>query len=94
MASKTPFLTTDVGNSKEIINWSQGGILLPTHKTKRGYSYARINESVVMLQKLYNNKKIREELAQSGFRAWEDKFTWEKIAKAYENQYKKLLGIL
>ena len=24
MASKTPFLVTDVGNSKEIISWSEG----------------------------------------------------------------------
>ncbi len=32
MASKTPFLTTDVGNAKEIIEWSGGGTLLPTQK--------------------------------------------------------------
>jgi L-malate glycosyltransferase len=30
MASKTPFLATDVGNVKEIINWTGGGCLLPT----------------------------------------------------------------
>ncbi len=30
MASKTPFLVTDVGNAKEIIKWSGGGLLLPT----------------------------------------------------------------
>ncbi|HED06227.1 MAG TPA: glycosyltransferase [Ignavibacteria bacterium] len=30
MASKTPFLVTDVGNAKEIIKWSSGGVLLPT----------------------------------------------------------------
>ncbi len=32
MASKTPFLVTDVGNAKEIIEWSNGGLLLPTIK--------------------------------------------------------------
>ncbi len=32
MASKTPFLTTDVGNAKEIIEWSGAGKLLPTIK--------------------------------------------------------------
>ncbi len=35
MASKTPFLTTDVGNAKEIIEWSGGGILLPTIKNAK-----------------------------------------------------------
>lgn len=32
MASKTPFLVTDVGNAAEIIKWSNGGMLLPTKK--------------------------------------------------------------
>ena len=32
MASKTPFLVTDVGNAKEIIEWSGAGKLLPTKK--------------------------------------------------------------
>lgn len=37
MASKTPFLTTDVGNASEIITWSGGGLLLPTVKKEEGY---------------------------------------------------------
>lgn len=32
MASRTPFLVTDVGNSKEIVSWSGGGLVLPTLK--------------------------------------------------------------
>ncbi|MEI7620360.1 MAG: glycosyltransferase family 4 protein [Candidatus Falkowbacteria bacterium] len=94
MASRLPFLTTDVGNSKEIIEWSQGGLLLPTRKDSRGYSYAQINESADLLKKLHGDKELREKLAESGFKSWQEKFTWEKIAKNYEEQYKKLLGIL
>ncbi|MEK7557923.1 MAG: glycosyltransferase family 4 protein [Patescibacteria group bacterium] len=91
MASKIPFLTTDVGNSKEIIKWSNGGMLLPTIKDKKNYSHAQINESADLLNKLYNNKALRERLAQNGFNAWQKKFTWEKITKNYEEQYKKLI---
>ena len=94
MASKLPFLTTDVGNSKEIIKWSNGGLLLPTKKDGRGYSHALINESANLLKELYNDKIQREKLAINGFNAWKENFSWEKIARDYEEQYKKLLGIL
>lgn len=92
MASKTPFLTTDVGNSKEIIEWSNSGMLLPTIKDKKGYSYAQIDKSAILLKELYNNKELREKLAQNGFEAWQKKFTWEKITKKYEEQYRKLIN--
>jgi glycosyltransferase involved in cell wall biosynthesis len=32
MATGLPFLTTEAGNAREIIKWSNGGILLPTKK--------------------------------------------------------------
>jgi glycosyltransferase involved in cell wall biosynthesis len=37
MASRTPFLVTDVGNAKEIIKWTEAGELLPTV----AYNYRR-----------------------------------------------------
>jgi len=49
MASKTPFLTTDVGNAQEIIKWSGGGILLPTKKS----DYLNSNDFLK-----YNIKKV------------------------------------
>jgi glycosyltransferase involved in cell wall biosynthesis len=91
MASKIPFLTTDVGNAKEIIEWSQGGVLLPTEKDQTGYSHAKIEESAILLKDLYNNRDLRESLGRNGYEAWRDKFTWEKIARNYERQYKRAL---
>ena len=38
MASKPLFLTTDVGNSAEIVKWSHAGLLLPTVKDANGFS--------------------------------------------------------
>ena len=116
MASKTPFLVTNVGNSKEIIKWSNGGLLLPTFKTyfsinyfkdifkifykiitlkifleKPVYSKADIRKSALMLENLYNNKNYRSILANNGYNAWKNKFTWDKIAKEYEYVYKKII---
>ena len=91
MASKTPFLTTDVGNSKEIIKWSKGGILLPTIKNKNGYSHAKIIESARILEDIYIDKKEREKLLENGFKEWKKRFTWKLIAKQYDYLYRKLL---
>jgi len=91
MASKTPFLTTDVGNAQEIIEWSKGGELLPTIKEGR-YSRADFLPSVKILENLARNEARRTELGEKGFKVWKEKFTWQKIASEYERLYKELTG--
>lgn len=91
MASKTPFLTTDVGNSAEIIGWSNAGVLLPTDKDHLGMSHARIDESAGFLEKIYKDTKMREGLVDAGYEAWKKKFSWEVISLQYEQLYESLL---
>ncbi len=91
MASKTPFLTADVGNSAEIVEWSGGaGIVLPTDKNKEGFARVRIPESIKILEDIYRDEKRWEKMAKDGFSAWKKRFTWEKIAKEYEKLYESL----
>ena len=90
MASKTPFLSTDVGNAHEIVGWSDSGIILPTNIVN-GLGYARINQSAKLLSHLAEDTARRQKMAESGFKAWQDKFTWEKIAGKYEELYETLL---
>lgn len=92
MASHTPFLTTDVGNAGEIIQWSGSGALLPTHKDQKGYSRADIAGSTIQLTELYHNSPAREEMSERGFRAWQERFNWGTIARQYEELYQALLG--
>ena len=91
MASKTPFLTTDVGNAGEIVQRSHAGELLPTIIDDRGYSHADIEQSVKLLEKLYHDPKICAMMQESGFKTWQEQFSWEKIAKQYEDVYLELL---
>lgn len=92
MAAALPFLTTDVGNSAEIIRWSGGaGLLLPTVKDRSGYSHAEIKPSAALLDEFFLDKKRRRKMGAAGFEAWEERFTWEKIAGSYEEAYLKLL---
>ena len=91
MASKTPFLTTDVGNAKEIIEWSNGGELLPTIKFANGYVKADVEKSTEVLEHIYQNKQKRQIISENGYSAWKTSFTWEKITRKYEELYSKLL---
>ncbi|MHB8134260.1 MAG: glycosyltransferase family 4 protein [Anaerolineaceae bacterium] len=92
MASKTPFLTTDVGNAKEIINWCKSGVILPTLKEKSNFmrSHPIIKDSSKILIELASDPEKREMMAKSGYQTWLKKFTWEQICEQYENAYKKL----
>lgn len=92
MASKTPFLTTDVGNAAEIIQWSHAGELLPTIKDERGYSHAEIPGSARILENLYHDSERREKMADSGLKSWQEKFTWDVIAQQYYDLYATLLN--
>lgn len=91
LASKTPFLTTDVGNAAEIIQWSHAGELLPTKKDERGYSHAEIPVSAHMLEDLYHDSEKRRMMTNSGFKAWQEKFGWNAIAQQYYDLYATLL---
>ena len=91
MASKTPFLTTDVGNAREIIGWSHAGELLPTIKDSRGYSQVDIVGSVRVLEAFCSNKEQRTRMQEAGYQAWTEKFDWERIAQSYETVYENLL---
>jgi glycosyltransferase involved in cell wall biosynthesis len=93
MAACTPFLTSDVGNSKEIISWSHAGMVLPTHIDKDGFSRAEIKGSAHMLEELYADAGKRNELADAGHAAWKSKFSWEIISKQYESLYLQLLKL-
>lgn len=91
MASKTPFLATDVGNASEVIKWSDAGEILPTIKFKNGYCKADINGSAKMLQNIFNNSNLRNKMKISGYQAWKEKFTWNSIAGKYEEVYEQIL---
>ena len=91
MAARTPFLTTDVGNAAEIISWSGGGVLLPTRKDDNGYSHAAIDASAHLLKRVRQDTSVRKSMASAGFKAWQEKFSWEKITAQYEHLYFNLM---
>lgn len=91
MASRTPFLTTDAGNAGEIIEWSGSGQLLPTERDADGYCRAQPEPSARLLESIYKQPDKRDAMQAAGFAAWQERFTWERIARSYESLYLSLL---
>ncbi|MDX2173403.1 MAG: glycosyltransferase family 4 protein [Bacteroidota bacterium] len=91
MAGHTGFLVSDVGNSKEIIEWSKAGILIPTKINQKGRSVVVESEGKKLIEELYSHPNKLKELSANGYKVWREKFTWEKITKQYEVLYKQLI---
>ncbi|MBU5636456.1 glycosyltransferase family 4 protein [Geomonas sp. Red69] len=92
LASRTPFLTSDAGNAAEIIRWSGAGVLLPTDVSPSGFSRTRVAASAELLEATANDPPLLERMAACGYSAWQERFTWEKIALQYERLYRDLTG--
>jgi glycosyltransferase involved in cell wall biosynthesis len=47
---------------------------------------------VKALENLQRDEPLRISMAESGFQAWQERFSWGKITAEYENLYKNLVG--
>ena len=87
-AAGLPFITVPVGNSEEIIEWTQGGILCPATIDKNGRTVVDPDILAKEIEKLINDPDKRKELSINGERNWQTRLTWEKIALEYEKVLK------
>lgn len=91
MAARLPFLTSEVGNAREIIAWSSGGMLLPT-RIRPDQATVHVEESARLLEEVWANAAKRRDMGDAGHRAWKDRFTWENIARRYARLYESVVG--
>ncbi len=69
-ASKTPFITTDVGNVKDYRDYIKI-IKSPSEMAK-------------VANDLLNDETIRHDMAERAFQLWRKNYTWDKIVDLYE----------
>lgn len=82
-AAGLPFLTTDVGNAREIAGWTGGGDILPTRRLWRGLRAADIDGSADMLARRLADSTWLQACRERAQAAWRQHFTWERIAARY-----------
>jgi glycosyltransferase involved in cell wall biosynthesis len=91
MASQCAIISTDVGNSMEILEKSGAGITTPTWINNLGFSYSKINTTAKIIDWLLTNSSQRETMAKQGHTYWQENATWEKIITDYETYFKEIL---
>lgn len=90
-ASGTPFLSTDVGNAREIAERTGGGRILPTKIWRKGLKKAEISSSSKMLEECLNDSDWLARASKTSKRAWRENYTWEHISQRYLDVYLALL---
>ena len=90
MAAGLPFVTLDVGNSAEIVAWSEAGVCVPSRRDRRGVVTADGREVAKAVDELLGNAELRRRLGENGRRAWAERFTWDAVASRYERLYEQL----
>ena len=91
LASKTPFIANDVGNSREIAAWSGSGMIIPTHPkpgAPPGYCQCDIRTLTAAIEEWLGDKPRRAQMAAAGYEAWRTRFNWEFLATRYEAAYR------
>jgi glycosyltransferase involved in cell wall biosynthesis len=91
LASKTPFLSLDCGNAKEIAAWTGGGRIATTIRLSNGFVDADPAIFAHEIDTLLHHPDECKLLASQGYAAWHEHFTWEKLVTKYENLYQSLL---
>jgi glycosyltransferase involved in cell wall biosynthesis len=90
-ASRTPYVTLECGNAKEIAEWTGGGVVAPTFKLENGNVDGRPQIFAREIEGLLMDTQKRNQLAQRGYDSWRERFTWEKIVLQYEALYQELM---
>lgn len=91
LAAGVPFLATEVGNTAEIVRWTQGGWTLPGQQDARGWTHAHIAQGAARLSTLLADDAARHRAGEAGRRAWRERFTWQLIAEEYLRHYQRLV---
>jgi glycosyltransferase involved in cell wall biosynthesis len=83
-AAGLPFLTVQVGNSKEIIEWTKGGVLCPATIDNNSRTVVSPQILAKEIMKLESDPEKRATLGKQGRSNWEKRYSWEKITFEYE----------
>jgi len=84
-ASGTPFLSSDAGNARELVEWLGGGFVINTPKNSDGYCIISPKVLASEINILINQKKLLLSMGDRMKKAWLENYTWEKVAKKYES---------
>jgi len=92
VAARTPFITTACGNAEEIVRWTGGGLIIPTQRQQDGNVHARPRDMAAAIERLMLTPAERHAMAEHGYQAWRQRFTWDAITDRYEAVYRQAIA--
>lgn len=92
MAAGVPFLASQAGNSQEIAEWSHGGWIMPGTWDSNEWEHVDVAQAARQLTTLLAAPEHLRTTGRAGHRAWKERFTWQRIAEQYAEQYQHLVG--
>ena len=96
MACETAVVASAVGGIKEVVVEGETGLLIPVEQQTEA-PFEPINPDKFSrdladgVNKLINDKALRDIMAKNGRKRVEETFDWTAIAKQVENLYKSLI---
>jgi glycosyltransferase involved in cell wall biosynthesis len=90
MAAGLPFVAADVGNAREIAEWSGAGVIVESERRADGLVHTDPRALAAAVDSLLADPERRAAMGASGRRAWEQRFAWETVAAEYEALYEAL----
>jgi len=91
-AAGLPVITVPVGNAAEIIEWTGGGMVVGGHAASEGMLKPRVAPLAAAVSELLGDVTRRATLSLSARVAWQETYTWARIARRYEELYLELAG--
>jgi glycosyltransferase involved in cell wall biosynthesis len=91
-AAGLPFLTVPVGNSLEIIEWTQGGELCDAPIDERGYTCVQPSVLARRVEEMLTNTDHLKSLGRNGRQASKIRYNWENLTNEYLQIFQKILS--
>lgn len=90
-AASTPFVASSAGNIAELAKWLKSGVVVKSHPRPNGRVVADKVDTLLKITHMAHNRLLRNQLGKNGRKAWQQKYTWEKLTERYIDLYYQLL---
>jgi glycosyltransferase involved in cell wall biosynthesis len=91
-AAGLPFVSSPVGNAREIAQWTGGGIVCDAVTDRHGYAHVNPLELARRIETLAADAAGRSRLGSNGRKSWQQRFTWATIYQSYERIFEDCLA--
>jgi glycosyltransferase involved in cell wall biosynthesis len=91
-AAGLPFLSVPVGNASEIAAWTGGGIICEAEVDAAGYTQVNPEKLAREIEALVGQREMLARLSACGRHAWQQRFSWGTIFRAYEKIFEECLA--